>query len=142
MKFVVIGVAWFLFWLHIGLKVTGYLDGTNLLNDEPLFCQAFIYPYGPHEEDEEYFLYVTAYSFFNPKTQMSFGGEKISGQAFAALLTTACSGGRGRTLRHAVVDASGNAVVLMNDFSVCTADVSGPDFEVFKEEMLANHDTP
>lgn len=131
---------WLSMWTFIGLKITPYLDGTKLVSDEVVFTKAFIYPYGFHEEDEDYFLYTTVYSFFSPSANVSFGDEKISGQAFATLLTVKCSNGRGHSLRHAVVDASGRATVLMNDFSICTVDTAGPDFEAFKEEMLANKD--
>ena len=113
------------------------MDGTKLINTERRVTYASLTPYGPDDEDEDYYVYTTLYSVYDPTTGMHSGGEAIVGQNIAMIIISACGGPRGLTLRRADISPDGDVRALMRDFSSCDIDISGRDFRIFLEEILA-----
>ena len=139
LMFRVLALGWLLLWVAIGLQVSPHVPGA--LRDDTREPRHVTYlsltPFGPSDEDEDYYVYTTLYSVRDPDTGMHSGGEAIVGQNIAMLITRLCSGGRGLTILRADISPDGHARALMRDFSSCEIDISGRDFRIFLEEILA-----
>tara|TARA_B100000519_G_scaffold132739_1_gene114687 strand:+ start:198 stop:629 length:432 start_codon:yes stop_codon:yes gene_type:complete len=137
LRFIVPALGWFCAWVIIGLQITPFMDGSKLVDSDRAATYLSLTPYGPSEEDVDYYVYTTLYSVYNPETGMHTGGEAIVGQNIAMVIISACSERRRLTIRRADISPDGGARVLMSDFSSCVVDISGRDFQIFLEEILA-----
>tara|TARA_Y100000590_G_C15503644_1_gene932624 strand:+ start:502 stop:933 length:432 start_codon:yes stop_codon:yes gene_type:complete len=137
LRFLIPALGWFSAWVVIGLQITPFMDGSKLVDTQRRVTYASLTPYGPDDDDEDYYVYTTLYSVHDPVTGLHAGGEAIVGQNIATVITVACSGTRGLTLRRADISPDGDVRALMRDFSSCDVNISGRDFRIFLEEILA-----